>query len=276
MEETSKKQVILYSAEKHATTGNGTFAETIAVEDIPARKQLQKEINTTWKSKQKKEFKQYKPEPAELPKFENLRLDEGTGNTLFLLGSSKAGKSFALMKIYAEYYKKSKNLITVLFTDSPQSPHYKQLLKKNLVIHPENGFDASCNDLIMKIKSIQSNFNNPVDFLLMFDDVINIRYASIIERAVCVYRNSNISTIISTQYPKLVNKSLRANINNIMLFRFNTDEAIEVALKTFCGSEAPFRGHTPDDKIAIYRELTKDYHFIYMNPANQIMQRGKF
>jgi len=206
----------------------------------------------------------------------SLILDKGTGNTLFIVGSSKAGKSYALIKVYEEYYDDEKT-IAILFTDSPQSPHYKNLKKKGLIVCPEGGFNDEAKSLIVKIKALQTKLDNPVNFLLMFDDVLNLRYSDIIQKALLVYRNSNISTIISIQYPNLLNKSMRANINNIFLFRFNSDETIEVAIKAFCGSYEPFLSiGSMEQKIKKYKELTMNHQFIYVNPATASIEFCKY
>lgn len=207
----------------------------------------------------------------------SLILDKGTGNTLFIVGSSKAGKSYALIKVYEEYYENAPKTIAVLFTDSPQSPHYKNLKKKGLIVCPEGGFNDEAKSLIVKIKALQTKLDNPVNFLLMFDDVLNLRYSDIIQKALLVYRNSNISTIISIQYPNLLNKSMRANINNIFLFRFNSDETIEVAIKAFCGSYEPFLSiGSMEQKIKKYKELTMNHQFIYVNPATAAIEFCKY
>ncbi len=290
-----KRQVILYSSQKFHETGAGVISKSITLpyestdeeiqEEIKKIKLAQKEENAEFKKQLRLhnndspiyKISTTKNEREITPKKPTLILDEGTGNTLFIVGSSKAGKSYALIKVYEEYYKEDPKTISILFTDSPQSPHYKYLRKEGLIVCPEGGFNDEAQSLIMKIKALQTKLDNPIRFLLMFDDVLNIRYSSIIQKALLVYRNSYISTIISIQYPNLLNKSMRANINNVFLFRFNSDETIEVAIKAFCGSYEPFISlPSMEQKIKKYKELTMDHKFIYINPANAAIEFCKY
>lgn len=291
-----KRQVILYSSEKFAKKGTGTHSVSLTMPFGSTNEQIQEEIKKL-KEKQKEEnndFKNKRYTENEIKKEADLVdkslhidkitknslgleikltqpsliLDKGTGNTLFIVGSSKAGKSYALIKVYEEYYEPDTKTIAILFTDSPQSPHYKDLRKKGLVVCPEGGFNDDAKAFITKVKALQTKLDNPVRFLLMFDDVLNLRYSDIIQKALLIYRNSYISTIISIQYPNLLNKSMRANVNNIFLFRFNSDETIEVAIRAFCGSYEPFLSiNSMEQKIKKYKELTMDHKFIYVNPA---------
>lgn len=302
-----RKSILVYSTKKFKETGNGVVSLSLKFPDTLTEEQIKEEI-TKIRQKQKEENAKYEdikkerikmeakleimndltknginmkveqppPKKEELPPFQELILDEGTGNTLFIVGSSKAGKSYALIKLYEKYYKKDKSFACILFTDSPQSPHYKYLRDNGMICSPEGGFNDNCKNLITKIKALQTKLDNPINVLLMFDDVLNIRYSDVIQKALLVYRNSNISTIISIQYPNLLNKSMRANLNNIMLFRFNSDETVEVAIKAFCGSYEPFLSLPDNQKIKKYKELTLDHHFLYINPSRSIIQRGRF
>lgn len=302
-----KRAIILYSCEKFHETGAGTYSKSIIIppnstqeelnEAIRKVKEEQKKENEIFRQKRKQE--EYEkiiiekldktatakslandnaietkfPDVMEPTGKPSLILDKGTGNTLFIVGSSKAGKSYALVKVYEEYYEPDKKTIAILFTDSPQSPHYKDLRKKGLVVCPEGGFNDDSKNFITRLKGLQSKFDNPVRFLIMFDDVLNLRYSDIIQKALLIYRNSYISTIISIQYPNLLNKSMRANVNNIFLFRFNSDETIEVAIRAFCGSYEPFLSITSmEQKIKKYKELTMNHQFIYVNPATATLQ----
>ena len=307
-----KRQIILYSCKKFNETGAGTYSRSIEIPPDSTQEEIIDLIKSV-KEAQKRENEEYRRNkkiedyerlmskiPEQVASDSNytiskslkasvfskaslmvvkpsLILDKGTGNTLFIVGSSKAGKSYALIKVYEEYYKEDSKTISILFTDSPQSPHYKQLKKRGLIVCPEGGFNDDSKSFITKIKGLQSKFDNPVRFLLMFDDVLNLRYSDIIQKALLIYRNSYISTIISIQYPNLLNKSMRANVNNIFLFRFNSDETIEVAIRAFCGSYEPFLSiSSMEQKIKKYKELTMDHQFIYVNPANNSISICKY
>lgn len=201
------------------------------------------------------------PEP-ELTPFK-LKLDPGTGNTTFLMGSSKQGKSTAMMHIYDEYYA-DENFISILWTNSPQIPLYKKpkLLRSNT-------WGKKSETIIKSMRHINQKTKNKYKFLNMMDDLIEIKGSTLINDLVLTYRNSNISSIISLQYSNLFSKSSRANANNVVLFGFNTDEAIEVVIRSFLNGylSGKLGIKSIPDQINWYKKMTSDHKFIYVKPA---------
>lgn len=201
------------------------------------------------------------PEP-ELTPFK-LKLDPGTGNTTFLMGSSKQGKSTAMMHIYDEYYA-DENFISILWTNSPQIPLYKKpkLLRSNC-------WGKKAETIIKSERHINQKTKNKYKFLNMMDDLIEIKGSTLINDLVLTYRNSNISSIISLQYSNLFSKSSRANANNVVLFGFNTDEAIEVVIRSFLNGylSGKLGIKSVPDQINWYKKMTADHKFIYVKPA---------
>jgi hypothetical protein len=72
------------------------------------------------------------------------------------------------------------------------------------------------------------------------------------------------SCIICAQNITIMNSIGRGNINHIFLFYFNSDEAIERAIKTYLLSYFP-RTYKMIDKIRKYKELTKNHHFFWID-----------
>lgn len=187
----------------------------------------------------------------------NLDLDKKTGNSTVILGSSKAGKSTLLMYLYNKYYR---DLITILFSDNPQINLYKdkKLIKSSYFI-PQ---------IIKEFHYINRKTNNKYDFACLLDDIVNEKEDEMLRRLVLSFRNSNISSIVSIQSPTLLNKSNRSSVNNLIFFRFNTEEMIEQVIKFFLSSHLPGR---MDEKIRLYKQLTADHQFIYLNPRENRM-----
>src|SRR3972149_9890946 len=130
-----------------------------------------------------------------------------------------------MTKIYQKYYSSGK-WITTLYTQSPQSfGGINSVKSSNLIIFP--GFD---NKVILCERLINRGTDNKYNFCNMFDDQINIRDNKIINDSILTFRNSNMSTVLCIQYSNLLSKMSRANYNNILLGKLNTDEAIEVAI----------------------------------------------
>lgn len=194
----------------------------------------------------------------------NLKLDKGTGNTTYLLGSSKRGKSSLMMHIFKKYYNK-KNFITTLFSINSQIPLYKS--SKSLIKIDNFGHDAQ---RYIKMEQVANKkCKNKYNWANLIDDVIDIRQNTLINNMILTYRNSKISSVICLQYSNLLSKQSRSNINNVICFGFNTDEAIEVVIKIFLKgafNKLGIRGL--DEQIAFYRKMTMDHGFIYIHPES--------
>lgn len=150
----------------------------------------------------------------------------------------------------------------MLFTMNPHIDIYKN--HKNLIVCKT--FNKETENVIKEQKYINMKTNNKYNFCNLLDDIIDVKYSALLNNLILTYRNSNISTIICLQYPKLINKSVRANINNVMLFNFNTDETCIDAINLFLKNHFNKMGYkTEDDKLKLYKELTKNHGFIYIN-----------
>jgi hypothetical protein len=184
----------------------------------------------------------------------SLNLDEGTGNSTVILGSSKAGKSTLLMYLYRKYYT---DFISVLFSDNPQIKLYKDpKLIKSTHFLPQ---------VIKDFHMINRKTKNKYPFCVLMDDIIDQKENLLVKKLILTFRNSNISSIVSLQSPTLLNKANRASVNNIILFKFNSDEMIEQTIRFFLMSH--LKGNM-DSKIRQYKEMTSDYKFIYLNPRD--------
>ena len=209
--------------------------------------------------------------PFKKTKFK-LLLDKDTGNTTFLLGSSKMGKSTALMEIYDTYYS-SPEYISILWTGNPQIKLYKG--HKRLLV--SGVWDKKAEQVIESEKKIQTKTKNHYRFCNMFDDVIPIKNSALLDRLILTYRNSDMSSLISLQYSNLLSKCSRANCNNVLCFGFNTDESIEIVIKTFLTGYLRTKGiNSIADQINWYKEVTADHSFIYIKPADGVVSFHKF
>jgi hypothetical protein len=204
-----------------------------------------------------------------------LHLDEKTGNTTVLIGSSKMGKTTLLMEIFKDNYN-TKNYITTLFAWN----HHIALYGKNpkLLKFPAD-LECSNEKMVSYIaieKSINTKTNNKYNFVNFFDDVIDVRYNKMVNNSLLTLRNSNISTVVSLQYSNLLSKMARSNVNNVILFGLNTDEAIDCAVKTFLKSIFKEKfGLRPAEMVNFYKTLTADHRFIYLRPAENTISFHK-
>jgi hypothetical protein len=285
------RRVTLYDCEKNDKTGYGNHVRYIRRDQFKGKK-MENEVKRI-KDEQTKineEYRQKNPvrtkiniikslanfTPPEKPQTQQLtnldiKFDEGTGNTIYILGSSKMGKSTLLMYIYNKYYSNPK-YITTLFTINY---HIKTYVKdKNLMICKT--FDKNAEKVIKMEKYINTKTANHYDFVNIFDDILDIRYNKLLNDMVMTYRNSNVSSIISLQYTHLLSKGARANVNNIVCFGFNTEESIITVIKTFLKTPFTNLGYTNEtQQINFYKDMTKDHGFIYIHPVSQTISFHK-
>jgi len=202
----------------------------------------------------------------------NLNLDYNTGNTLGLFGSGKQGKSSLLMYIYNKYYAQEKDYICTLFSINSHIKVYKadkKLLRCN-------SFTKEAEKYIKMQKYINSHTSNKYKFANFFDDVIDVKYKKILNEMILTYRNSNISTIISLQYPYLLSKQNRANLNGICLFQTNSSESIKDIIDTFLKHHFIKMGITHyNDMVNFYKKATENHSFIYINNLNDSISYHK-
>lgn len=204
----------------------------------------------------------------------HLKLTPHTGNTLYVLGSSKRGKSTAIMKIYDDYFGgPERNYVSILWSVNPQTPAYKghsKLIKAS--------WDRHGTPQVIKIEQqIQRKTNNEYKFLNIFDDVLHVKGDETMENLIMTYRNSKISSIVAMQYTNQLQKNCRANVNGVLLFGFNTDEAIEVVIKCFLRGYLHSLGmRQMPDMINWYKRVTDDHGFIYHIPEDGTVTLHKF
>ena len=211
-------------------------------------------------------------------------LDNDTGNSILLLGSSKAGKTTFLMYLYNSLFSdKNQNsakggYLPILFSQNKHAQIYKDPIMKDVIKCDK--FIKPCETLIYKSQKINQELDkadiDPINFLVILDDVIDIKRGGIVSNLILTLRNSNISSIISLQYPKLFGPDCRGNVNNILFFAFNIYATIETVIKEFLTHKFKEMGITKmADMVNKYIELTSDYCFLYYNPKANIFKRYK-
>ena len=301
--------VRLYSAEKNAVTGNGytnamvagsaTMSDDERAAAVAELKRVQKEANRAYRDSGRGLIAKAarlgtgaaepQPIPARLDTnapaepvpvgsqpvepalapgpirtpFE-LKLDAGTGNTTYLIGASKQGKSTMLMRLYDTYYAPRK-IVSILWTANPQIAIYRR--RHNLIV--ADGWGKAQEAIVLEQHRIQKRTKNEYRFLNMFDDLVHLRDSPVMADLILTYRNSKMSTIVSMQYSKLLQRSARANVNNVLLFGQNTDENIEGVINVYLRGYLRGLGiRLIPDQINWYKAATADHAFIYVRPAD--------
>lgn len=218
-----------------------------------------------WQEAKKKEItedleKAHRAKPSEITPFK-INLDAYSGLSFLMIGSTRSGKSTALNWMMENYFlKKDEKFINVIFSNSYQAPIYEDF-RNNPRISGSNYYHSKA---IKEAYQINRGTNNKYRFNFILDDVIDKKYDKELLKLLCIYRNSRISTIICSQALTISNSTARGNINNVMLFKLNSDEAIEKVIKAFLLSYYPSKMRMVD-KIKKYREETDNHCFYYLD-----------
>jgi len=239
-----------------------------------SHEEIQKQ-GKAWIEEKKKEFEIAKDELKNQSQYNvsefKFSVDDYSGQSIMMIGSTRSGKSTCLDYIMENYYfKKENNFINVLFSNSLQAPAYDNFRdRKNtatsLLYQPK---------IIKECYDINTNTKNHYRFNMILDDIVDKKFDKELMKLLTIYRNSRISCIICSQAVQIMNSVGRTNINHIFLFKLNSDEQIEKAIKCYLQSYFPSKLKMVD-KIKKYKELTDDHHFIYINNIESKIIRTK-
>jgi len=181
--------------------------------------------------------------------------------TILLNAKSKSGKSTFIRHLYNEYLKKYYDLV-FLFTDNEVNTLYDFLDDKN--IYNNNHYSV-----IKTLFYIQKNTKNRYRILIIFDDYIakpKLKSCKMIINLFSRGRNSNFSTIYSTQYINLVNKACRLNSNYSFIMNATQPSNNHILFKDYLEQyKSIFTSKNYNDQLC---HLTKDYNILisdYMN-----------
>lgn len=191
----------------------------------------------------------------------NIEPLKETGCSTVIFGSSKSGKTTQLKQILKKHYDNN-NCITILIADSVHANVYRDLSKK---IIKTDKFDR---ELIQGLHKIQKKTDNKYHFVIVLDDMILDKNDPELLRLILTLRNSKISTVCLLQSPTLLSKNARFNGNNFIFRRTNNAENTEQILDMFLGGFPPFYGLSKAEQVKLYRDLTTDYGYIYLDALN--------
>ena len=180
-----------------------------------------------------------------------------------LIGSSKSGKTTMLKYLINHYFKDD---IKVLMSQSLQNDIYDSM-KKSMSVCP--GYAP---DVIREMYRINKNTNNHYEFCVIIDDLIGAKNDVQMTKLLCLYRNSGLSCCIIGQDSYMINATGRANVNHILLGYQNTDGRTEDNIKAYLRSYFP-RWLTLDQKILLYKKLTENHCFLWLNNLENTMTR---
>lgn len=186
------------------------FDEIIKMTARDIKSLLASDLNKLKKSPSRmNQLTSMEPETKIIQKLDYLRpVDKKSGHSILLLGVSGSGKSTMLMDMIREIKPKDYDRI-LFFSESPNSQPLIEFLKSSKLKNVQI-FDRFIPKIVLFLKRINDVFANKYKFLIILDDVINLR-GDIINKLYCVYRNSNISTVLTSQYMKFLTPAARSS-----------------------------------------------------------------
>jgi hypothetical protein len=175
-----------------------------------------------------------------------------------LIGSTRSGKSVAMLWLWENYFKEH---ITLMSTGSAQADIYKPLKKCGIspAFYPE---------ILIESMTLNQKTNNKYKFLHIIDDMLDGKNSKALSKLLCIGRNNGQSTIICGQDITIINSVGRTNLNYVMLFRLNSLLSVEKVVKTYLRHILPGK---IDDQIKTYVELTQNHYcFVVDFLANDV------
>jgi len=192
---------------------------------------------------------------------------EPSGTTYAIVGKSFSGKTtFIVNQLNAlgEDQLKEYNAI-IFFTESANADPLRFLsprVKEKMILT-----DRFCPKILQMLKKLNDSTHNQFKFLVIFDDILQLR-GMLLTKCILTLRNSNISTVISIQYEKLMNPAQRSSVHNMYIFNLRTD-SWEYMLKGFVlGNVKELLPSLADDKRVTVvaqkmRQCMDDYILYY-------------
>lgn len=190
--------------------------------------------------------------------------DSNNGVTIGMVGSSGAGKSTIIKEVFLEDVfgiRKDKDYIITIFTESPDSDAFKNLPKDVKV--DGHGLDEEQINWAYRMNLMHGKMYN---FMFILDDVLNLRYQKQLEKMFLIMRNTNITSVVSIQYPNLIPRPIRTSVYYIFCLRFNQMEGVEMAVEYFLSSYIP--GKSKEEKCQIYASWAEHHRFYLIDNLN--------
>lgn len=193
-------------------------------------------------------------------KLESLDLPENKCCSFGLIGSTRSGKSTAMLWLWNKWFKEH---ITIMTTGSPAAGIYGPL-KKSAAIAP-----AYYPEIIKETMVLNQKTNNKYLTLHILDDMLDGKNSKALAKLLTIGRNNGLSTIICAQELTILNAIGRTNLNYVMLFRLNSQVAVEKVVRNYLRHVLP-RGPI-EEQCRIYNELTQNHYcFVVDFLANEV------
>jgi hypothetical protein len=189
-----------------------------------------------------------------------LKLTEGTGSSLVLIGCSKSGKTTLMKYIYKNYFT---HTIPLFFTLNAHTDIYKDFGSKIIC------YDDYNPNILKAAHAINSAHHNKFPFFVITDDIVGnkLKNDPQITRLMTVYRNAGMDCLLSVQDPTLLSCVGRNNANYICIFKQQTSKRWMAVVEEFLIGWFPL-GTSKMEIIHYCQEVTKDHSFFMIDNIN--------
>ncbi len=189
------------------------------------------------------------------------------GSTFIILGRSYTGKTTFLMN-QLKQLNKNDYFLTIIFSESINTVPFQELknikldyILINKLIKPIIGFIKKVSDALLTI-------DRRYKFLFILDDVYDT-HSKGISKMYTILRNSNISTIVLTQYSKMITPAVRANTHHIFITNLRNDDMAFI-IKSF-SLKSYFQGKSINQAAENAIQLLKDNNTLFHHDSKRDM-----
>lgn len=191
-----------------------------------------------------------------------------TGTSTVIFGASKSGKTYLMKKILKQHYKKP-DTIVIMMAENAHAAIYRDLDKKIIKC------DRFYPELIKALHKINRKTSNKYNFVVVLDDIVTDKANPQLLKMFLSYRNSRISTIMLLQSLSLLSKNSRFNGNNFIFKKCNSQQYIDDVMALFLNGYGCFANKKHHEQTQLFRDITQNYGFIYLDALNDSISYHK-
>lgn len=189
----------------------------------------------------------------------------GSGSTFFFVGSSKSGKSTAMIEFGIMYKERYPETVIILVSETQRANGgiYKPLIDKagdHMIIAKPN-----LPDVVKFVEKLQKRNSDPVPILILIDDMVTGKNSPEMKKLFVTLRNLNVSTALAAQTVRMFSKDNRSNVNYIFAGRLNNSEIAEDMYDIFLKGVVPWN---KKNAIEEYDKVTNGYNKLFVDQLN--------
>lgn len=179
-----------------------------------------------------------------------IDVEKPGGSTAFVCGGSSCGKTTLLvqaLKNIVEQHPERYDVIMV-FSESISAEPLQDFMSENK--HTQvHFFPYYIPELVDMMVKINKGTDNRYGVLVILDDVLDGLRGKMASKLINIYRNSNISTIISIQYLKFVTPAMRNSFHRVFILGARNSENRKSIIETFIRGQLRDLGHKNLDQM---------------------------